>query len=90
MAEAGVELRVAKSALVPVVDYSRPYQPVDALAQTVNTTAVMAGAGAVISGVQSTLTRQNIGVMGVFTKTGGTIATFGMSERHRGDNIMHG
>lgn len=68
---------MAKIAPAPVPDYSRPYEPVDALALTTRTTAITAGAGAVISGVQSSLMRQNIGVMGIFTRTGSAIATYG-------------
>jgi hypothetical protein len=70
-------LRVGKSRSLPSEDARPAYEPVDAVAATAKTTAIMAGAGALLSSVQNSLARQNIGMMGVFTKTGGTIATFG-------------
>ncbi|KAF2096482.1 NADH-ubiquinone oxidoreductase 213 kDa subunit [Rhizodiscina lignyota] len=53
-----------------------PYKPIDAVSETVKTTAIMGGAGAILSGVQNSLARQNLGLMGIFTRTGGTIVTF--------------
>lgn len=37
---------------------------------------ITASAGAIISGVQNALTKQNVGAFGILTKTGGTIAVF--------------
>ena len=59
------------------------YQPKDAVGQTVKATALTTGAGLFISTIQNTLTRQNVGAFGVFTRTGGTIAVFGASEEPR-------
>jgi len=52
------------------------YRPKDAISATIRSTMVTAGAGAIISGVQNTLTKQNVGAFGILTKTGGTIAVF--------------
>lgn len=53
------------------------YQPKDTIRQSVKATMITGGAGLFASAVQNTLTKQNIGAFGVFTRTGGTIATFG-------------
>jgi len=53
------------------------YIPKDAVSATIHATMVTTGAGAFVSTIQNTLTRQNVGAMGMFTKTGGTIAVFG-------------
>ena len=55
------------------------YQPKDAIGASARATMITGGAGAIISGVQNTLTKQNVSAWGVFTRTGGTIATFGRS-----------
>lgn len=54
------------------------YHPKDAIAATVRTTMITGAAGTIVSGIQNTLTKQNVGAMGVLTRTGGTIAVFGM------------
>lgn len=53
------------------------YQPKDAIGSTLKATLVTGTGGLFVSAVQNTLTKQNVGVWGVFTKTGGTVATFG-------------
>lgn len=53
------------------------YHPQDAIGQSIKATLVTGGAGLFFSTVQNTLTRQNVGMMGVFTRTGGTVAVFG-------------
>lgn len=53
------------------------YQPKDALGAAIKATTVTAAAGAFVSTIQNTLTRQNVGAMGAFTKFGGTTAVFG-------------
>ncbi|KAF1352079.1 hypothetical protein BDV97DRAFT_367877 [Delphinella strobiligena] len=55
----------------------RPYQPKDAIGSTIKATMITTGAGAFVSAIQNTLTKQNVGGMAVFTRTGGTIAVFG-------------
>ncbi|KJX98142.1 NADH-ubiquinone oxidoreductase 213 kda subunit [Zymoseptoria brevis] len=52
------------------------YHPVDAIGKSVRAALVTGTAGAFVSTVQNTLTRQNVGLMGVFTRTGSTIAVF--------------
>jgi hypothetical protein len=58
------------------------FQPKDAISAAVKATLITGGAGALISSIQNTLTKQNVGAWGVFTRTGGTIAVFGMSTAH--------
>lgn len=53
------------------------YHPKDAVGGAIRATMATGTAGAFVSAIQNTLTKQNIGAWGVFTKTGGTIATFG-------------
>jgi hypothetical protein len=57
------------------------YQPQDAVGAAIKATAITGGAGAFISTIQNTLAKQNVGAFGVFTRTGGTIAVFGMAAR---------
>ncbi|EON65115.1 hypothetical protein W97_04352 [Coniosporium apollinis CBS 100218] len=52
------------------------YHPKDAISATVRTTMITGAAGTIVSGIQNTLTKQNVGAMGVLTRTGGTIAVF--------------
>lgn len=56
------------------------YQPKDAIGAAIKATLVTGGAGTFISTIQNTLTKQNVGAFGIFTRTGTTIATFGMSK----------
>jgi len=55
------------------------YEPQDALAITSEHALIVGGFGAVISAIQNTLARQNLGAMGFLTRFGGTTATFSMS-----------
>ncbi|KAL9094850.1 MAG: hypothetical protein Q9165_002799 [Trypethelium subeluteriae] len=52
------------------------YHPRDAISSTVKTTAVTTLAGTTASAIQNTLTKQNVGAMGIFTRYGSTIAVF--------------
>jgi len=52
----------------------------DAIGQGVKGSLIMGGVGSIMSGVQNSLAKQNIGALGVLTRTGGTIAIFGMSN----------
>ncbi|KAL9101727.1 MAG: hypothetical protein Q9163_003049 [Psora crenata] len=52
------------------------YQPKDAVGHGVTTTLIMGGVGLTVSAIQNTLTRQNVGAWGVFTRTGGAITLF--------------
>jgi hypothetical protein len=53
------------------------FQPRDTLANTGSTTLQLTAVGAVIAGVQNTLRKQNVGAMGILTRSGGVIALFG-------------
>ncbi len=53
------------------------YQPEDAIAGAIRSTMITGGAGAFVSAIQNTLTKQNVSAWGIFTRTGGTIAVFG-------------
>ncbi|KAF2214201.1 hypothetical protein CERZMDRAFT_105398 [Cercospora zeae-maydis SCOH1-5] len=52
------------------------YHPQDAVGAAIKATMVTATGGAFVSAIQNTLTKQNVGAWGVFTRTGGTISTF--------------
>lgn len=54
------------------------YHPQDALAAAMKATTLTGGVGLFASAVQNTLTKQNVGPMGVFVKSGSTIGIFGM------------
>lgn len=53
------------------------YHPRDALHNTGNAMISTGTIGAVIAGVQNTLRKQNVGAMGILTRSGGVIALFG-------------
>jgi hypothetical protein len=53
------------------------YHPKDAVKAAINGTLITGAAGGLVSAVQNTLTKSNIGAWGVFTKSGSTIAVFG-------------
>lgn len=55
------------------------YHPKDALSAAMKATALTGGVGLFASAVQNTLTKQNVGPLGVFMRTGGTIGVLGMS-----------
>lgn len=55
------------------------YHPVDAIAAATKATALTGAVGLFGSAVQNTLARRNVGTMGIFMRTGGTIGIFGMS-----------
>lgn len=54
------------------------YHPQDAVRKGAAATAATGGAGLFVSAIQNTLTKQNVNAWGVFTRTGSTIAVFGM------------
>lgn len=59
------------------------YHPKDALGDAIKATLVTGGAGLFISTIQNTLTKQNTGAWGVFTRSGSTIGVFGMLEKNQ-------
>ncbi len=56
------------------------YQPKDAVGQCLNSTLLVGGAGLMMSAVSNSLARENVGAMGIFTRTGSTVAAFGEHE----------
>ncbi|CRG87611.1 NADH-ubiquinone oxidoreductase 21,3 kDa subunit [Talaromyces islandicus] len=52
------------------------YHPQDAIAATIKSATLTGGAGLLTSAVQNTLAKQNVGPLGIFFRTGGTIAVF--------------
>jgi hypothetical protein len=59
-----------------MADQHVTFHPRDALANTASTALQTTVAGAIIAGVQNTLRKQNVGAMGILTRSGGTIALF--------------
>lgn len=57
------------------------YHPKDALGHAVKATLVTTTAGAFVSTIQNTLTKQNTGAWGIFTRSGSTIGIFGTLEK---------
>jgi hypothetical protein len=55
------------------------YHPKDAVKAAINGTLITGAAGGLVSAVQNTLTKRNVGAWGVFTRSGSTIAVFGGS-----------
>lgn len=64
--------------------FETPYQPKDALGAAITGTAITGTAGLFVSTIQNSLARQNVGIMGIFWRTGGTITTFGAYLCSRG------
>lgn len=65
-----------------MADQTPSYHAVDALANTANTTLQTTAVGAVVAGVQNTLRKQNVGAMGIITRSGGVIALYGAWGEH--------
>jgi hypothetical protein len=55
----------------------RTFHPRDTFANTGSTTLQTTAVGAVIAGVQNTLRKQNVGAMGILSRSGGIIALYG-------------
>jgi hypothetical protein len=60
------------------------YEVQDALGPAIKATGVTGGMGLFVASIQSTLTKQNIGFTGVFTRYGATVATFGRERKSNG------
>lgn len=54
------------------------YEPKDAVGDAIKSTLVMGVAGLTISAIRTSLTKENIGAWGVFTRGGGIVAMFGV------------
>src|SRR5947209_19108759 len=63
-------------------DTPAPYEPKDAIAQSVRSATFTGSAGLLLAAVQNTLLRENVGAFGVFSRFGGTIALFGTTQGH--------
>ena len=63
-----------------MAEESEQYQPKDTLKETFDATVLGTAVGFGASAVQNVLTKRNVGAMGVFSRTGGTIATFGIDQ----------
>ena len=57
------------------------YEPKDALGRAAQGALVVGSAGALLSAVQNSLAKHNVGALGFLTRTGGSIGIFGMSLR---------
>lgn len=58
------------------------YQPKDAVKELIKAASITGAAGVLYAAVQNTLTRQNIGALGVFTRFGSSIGLFGLLSNH--------
>ncbi|KAF2252646.1 hypothetical protein BU26DRAFT_453066 [Trematosphaeria pertusa] len=59
-----------------MADEHETFHPRDTLANTASTTLKLTACGAIFAGVQNTLRKQNVGAMGIFTRSGGIIALY--------------
>lgn len=57
-----------------MADQERVFQPVDSIGEAVMYAGVLGGAGFAMSAVANALAKQNLGIFGVFTRTGMPIA----------------
>jgi len=60
-----------------MADHHDTFHPRDTLANTASSTLQATAFGAIFAGLQNTLRKQNVGAMGIFTRSGGIIAAFG-------------
>jgi hypothetical protein len=60
-----------------MADQQPTFHPRDAISNTASTTLQTTAVGAVVAGVQNTLRKQNVGAMGILTRSGGVIALYG-------------
>jgi hypothetical protein len=66
------------TAIPPAMADQQPtYHPRDALHNTGNAMLQTTAIGTILAGVQNTLRKQNVGAMGILTRSGGIIALFG-------------
>jgi hypothetical protein len=66
--------------MAPHDDHGHAYHPKDAIGESSRAAFKTGVIGAMFSGIQATLTKQNIGAFGAVTKYGGTMAMFGMQH----------
>lgn len=63
------------------------YHAKDAISAAMKATMLTGGVGLFASAVQNTLTRQNVGPLGIFIRGGGTIGVFGM-QSYEYDSVL--
>jgi hypothetical protein len=63
-----------------MADEEPPFKPKDAIAEGLRGALTVGVVGSVFSGIQASLTKQNIGVFGAVTRYGRTIAVFSASH----------
>lgn len=56
------------------------YHPQDAISVAMKATALTGTVGLFASAVQNTLTKRNVGPLGIFVRSGGTVTIFGMQD----------
>jgi hypothetical protein len=61
-----------------MADSQPTFHAQDALANTMRTTLQATAFGALMAGAQNTLRKQNVGAMGILTRSGGIIALYGV------------
>lgn len=59
-------------------DDNEVYQPKDAIRESLRSGAYGSALGFGIAAVQNTMKKRNVGALGVFTRSGGTIAMCGL------------
>lgn len=64
------------------------YKSVDVISETLKGLLITGGAGLGVSTIQASLTKQNIGAFGAFTKYGRSIAVFGRLQDGRVDSDL--
>jgi hypothetical protein len=73
------QLQLPAAARLNMASEDEQYHPKDSVKAAINGTLITGAAGTLVSAVQNTLTKRNVGAWGVFTRSGGTIAVFGGS-----------
>jgi hypothetical protein len=62
---------------LPLQPAEAPYHPQNAVGAAINSTLAAGGAGLLMASVQNSLAKSNVGAMGVFSRSGSTVAIFG-------------
>ena len=57
---------------------SKPFVRKDAIGEATKGTLIVGGMGLMLSAIQNSLAKQNVGAFGVITRTGATIGIFGI------------
>lgn len=65
-----------------MADQDSAYQPVDAVGEAVKQAGILGVAGFALSATQNALARENVGMLGTFTRGGGNVLAFGLLFSH--------